>query len=286
MGFYSNVAAEAIKRVKVGYNPTVRPACADFVSNILLAAGWEGNRITYVPNFFSYGTKVVSPQAGDLIIFWGTYDAVAPAGIGKEDDKTHVGIMISASEFVHYSSSADAPVRDFLDGYWLTHKECFLRMCAPAGEVLSPFDSGMAKLKSLGILSGNHKSGDVVRWEELVNVVLRTKKVVESSASATKKSIQINPEAVKESKKIAKKGGSGMLSGIMRLVYLTVAIIIGAEEPGNGEAKKAAVIAEVKALITEAGIKLPNFLDGFVDFFLGLLIDNLVKFLNKNQIFA
>jgi len=269
--FYEKISNEAKRRVISGFKPNVKPACADFVSTVLRECGSVVPHIYYVPNFFNYGKKVTSPQAGDLVIFCGTYDAVAPAGIGKEDDKTHVGIMISSSDFVHYSSSADKPILSKLSGYWLDHKESFLRMPAPVVAV-SQFESAMQKIKDLGIVSGKHYEKEFVTWGELSNVILRSLKT-----SEVKKIVK---------KELPKMKGSenNMLSGILRLIYLVFVLIIGVEEPGNGAEKKAAVIAETKALLTTMGIKVPAFLESVLDAFLSLLIDNLVKYLNKNNI--
>lgn len=150
MDFYKRIANEAIKACQNGYKPSVRPACADFACSMLERAGWKGSHITYVPNFFNVAKKVNAPRAGDLIIFKGTYDAVAPTGIGPEDDKTHVGIMIGENEFIHYSASADKPVREKLERYWMDHLETFLRVDAPSEEKMqSDGVSENSKLKSI-----------------------------------------------------------------------------------------------------------------------------------------
>ena len=111
MGFKNEVVRQTLIALASGFNPTVRPACADFTSSMLRKAGAKIPHITYVPNIMEYGKKVAKPEPGDVVIFDRTYDAVAPAGIGKEDDMTHVGVMVTSQEFVHYSASQDKPVR-------------------------------------------------------------------------------------------------------------------------------------------------------------------------------
>ncbi|MCD4785369.1 MAG: hypothetical protein K8T10_16240 [Candidatus Eremiobacteraeota bacterium] len=156
--FGDKIVSEALKAVQNGYTPTVRPACANFVSAMMRKAGWRNSLTNYVPDFFGMGKQVTSPEPGDLVIFKKTYDAVFPAGIGDEDDKTHVGIVLRGqrpevgdqtkvggqicrrdvpvpinfrnptTEFVHYSSSADKPVIANLSGYWADHLETFIRL--------------------------------------------------------------------------------------------------------------------------------------------------------------
>jgi len=78
----------------------------------------------YVPSVVAWGEKKgiltrasAKPKDGDLVIFDRTYDAVAPAGIGPEDDMTHIGIVLDAADtkYIHFSSSADAPVHMWWD---------------------------------------------------------------------------------------------------------------------------------------------------------------------------
>ena len=77
------------------------------------------------------GKQVKEPQEGDLVIFKQTYDAVPPAGIGPEDDKTHVGIFLGSGKFAHFSASADKPMIEYLAGWWNNHVEAFIRLTDP-----------------------------------------------------------------------------------------------------------------------------------------------------------
>lgn len=126
--FGDEIAEEAVKAVQNGYTPSVKPACANFVSAMMRKAGWRFSLTNYVPDYFGMGKEVNFPERGDLVIFKQTYDAVFPQGIGEEDDKTHVGIFINNGMFVHYSSSANNPVRAKLSGYWKSHLETYIRL--------------------------------------------------------------------------------------------------------------------------------------------------------------
>jgi len=133
MKFGDRIAREAKKAVREGYIPSVKPACANFVSAMLSRAGWKGSLTNYVPDFLSMGKQVNDIRPGDLVIFERTYDAVPPAGIGKEDDLTHVGIICGKDdegvwEFAHFSSSADRPVISHLLGYWKDRTQLFIRL--------------------------------------------------------------------------------------------------------------------------------------------------------------
>lgn len=125
MSFKSEVVRQTLLALKNGFTPSVRPACADFTSTMLRRAGSDISHITYVPNLVPLGKKVAKPEEGDVVIFDRTYDAMAPAGIGKEDDMTHVGVMVTTTEFVHYSASQDKPVRAKLTD-WKDKINCFL----------------------------------------------------------------------------------------------------------------------------------------------------------------
>jgi len=130
--FSDKLVEEAKKGVYQGYTPSVRPACANFVSAMMKRAGWKGQVTNYVPDYFKMGEKVSTPEPGDLVIFKKTYDAVLPTGIGDEDDKTHVGILLDKQNgvwrFAHYSSSVDKPITASLSGYWSEHLETFIRL--------------------------------------------------------------------------------------------------------------------------------------------------------------
>lgn len=125
MSFKSEVVRQTLLALKNGFTPSVRPACADFTSTMLRRAGSDISHITYVPNLVPLGKKVAKPEEGDVVIFDRTYDAMLPPGIGAEDDMTHVGVMVSTTEFVHYSASQDKPVRAKLAD-WKDKINCFL----------------------------------------------------------------------------------------------------------------------------------------------------------------
>jgi hypothetical protein len=73
-----------------------------------------------------------------------------------------------------------------------------------------------------------------------------------------------------------------MLKSFLFLVYTLLALILGNEIPGNGPDKKAAVLAQIKKMLEEGKVKLPFFLIPVQDYFLGLLVDMLVNYLNNN----
>lgn len=129
--FYERLVGEAGKAVQEDYRPPERPACAHFVSEMMRKAGWKGKTTGWVPDFIDFGKHVKEPQAGDLVIFKQTYDAVSPAGIGPEDDKTHVGIVIGKSQFIHYSASADRPLVETFTDWWKNHVETYIRLPDP-----------------------------------------------------------------------------------------------------------------------------------------------------------
>jgi hypothetical protein len=138
MDFFQKLAREAENAVREGFSPPQRPACAYFVSQVMLRAGWEfkNGLIGWVPGLADLSVPVGKPAAGDLVIFAGTYDALSPAGIGPEDDFTHVGILTGMEggrwRFAHYSAVEDRPVMAVLSGYWQEHLQEFRRLPSPA----------------------------------------------------------------------------------------------------------------------------------------------------------
>lgn len=79
------------------------------------------------------------------------------------------------------------------------------------------------------------------------------------------------------------------LSDILKIVVALVPFLIEAETTGQqGPEKKAGVIAAIgKALDEPGGIDLPSWIAGdFRGWLLGLLIDVLVRLLNKTGFFA
>ncbi len=137
--FNRMIAVAAIEMVDEGYEPPLRPACAFFVTEALGRAGWTEKIESpgWVPSLIDQSSPVEKPHVGDLVIFKETYDAVPPAGIGPEDDSTHIGIIIREGNngvltFAHYSSSKDKPVMDTLEGYWRDHLQEYRRWPEPA----------------------------------------------------------------------------------------------------------------------------------------------------------
>lgn len=130
------------------YDPPCRPACANFVSKVLNDAGWGHEGINYVPAFFDVFPITLDPKPGDLVIFKQTYDAVYPPGIGKEDDKTHVGILIDTNgDFIHYSSGIDAPAKaNCTVDYYKEHFECYLSIDGTPSIPMPEKKYGMMKL--------------------------------------------------------------------------------------------------------------------------------------------
>ena len=128
MSFNKNIALTALELVDDGFIPPQKPACAHFVSEVIKQAGWTGeiNNPGWVPSLVEQSEPVTEPQPGDLVIFKQTYDAVNPAGIGPEDDYTHVGIIVGKGPggsvtFAHYSAGRDKAVVDLLDDWWQAH---------------------------------------------------------------------------------------------------------------------------------------------------------------------
>lgn len=119
------------------WEPPVRPACAAWVSTVLKQAGLKEKQITWVPDFVNFSTKITSPTPGDLVMFKHTYDAVPPAGIGPEDDYTHVGIVVSTVplQFKHYSASQDEPIISTVNTYWSLRIQEYRRIIWPNADV-------------------------------------------------------------------------------------------------------------------------------------------------------
>ena len=163
------------RALQAGYKPPVRPACAAFVSDIIQKSGTEIPFIVYVPHFFDLAflkeeKNVLNAKAGDIIVFKETYDAVPPKGIGPEDDKTHIGIMVTDSQFVHYSSTSDRPVLDTLQGFWLNHFECLLKYEDVSNEFINIKLFYHPNTRGITLVS---KDGNVKIHELLLNVFSR-----------------------------------------------------------------------------------------------------------------
>lgn len=138
---------DEVAQAMSSFVPTVSPACANYVSTMLNTKGGQNiGDIIYVPKFFDIYTETKNPEPGDIIVFDQTYDAVDPAGIGPEDDMTHVGIVDKAyggklDHFFHYSNSAKQVVwANFRDSYWSQFPHRFLKV---------PFESAAPMAKNM-----------------------------------------------------------------------------------------------------------------------------------------
>jgi hypothetical protein len=124
MTFKELLAKNALESVKTGFTPSVSPACANYVSAMCRKSG-EHISINYVPNFFGISNikvinKKITPQAGYIVIFDYTYDAVSPSGIGAEDTMTHVGIITdNKGGLVHFSNSQGRPVQSNVSNWYI-----------------------------------------------------------------------------------------------------------------------------------------------------------------------
>lgn len=78
------------------------------------------------------------------------------------------------------------------------------------------------------------------------------------------------------------------LADILALLVALVPLVVAAERPGEGPAKKAEVLAEIKRILAEpGGIDWPKWLPGGVqDWLLGLFIDLLIRLLNRSGFFG
>lgn len=175
------------------FHADILPGCANFVSHCLQDAGYVYGIINYVPrlveilkaNLWKETTMEKAPR-GSIVIFKETYDAVAPVGIGAEDDMTHVGIIGAGAVFYDFGGS-DHMVRcqSCQPGTWWNSK---IQM------ILAPPDSGIIEnitetanlsynkeakeaiewLKKDGILKNDHGVNDKPTWGELALVLFRT----------------------------------------------------------------------------------------------------------------
>lgn len=148
----------AEKYYREGFTPDVNPAygCCNFVSHCLKEAGWDGGIINYVPALVEKLEKKEYKDgvAGDLIVFEQTYDAVAPAGIGEEDDMTHVGVYAGEGDFYHFSGGR-VKKNGIFEEYWNGKIQFFLKN--PVGNVITVAnwkESAYKKLKEIGIVTG------------------------------------------------------------------------------------------------------------------------------------
>lgn len=78
------------------------------------------------------------------------------------------------------------------------------------------------------------------------------------------------------------------LSDILAILCVLVPFLVAAERAGDGPAKKAEVLARIKATLAEpGGLDWPKFFPiALQDWFLGLLIDVLVGMLNRSGFFG
>lgn len=79
------------------------------------------------------------------------------------------------------------------------------------------------------------------------------------------------------------------LTDIFKMVMALVVLMLGAEKPDSGPEKRATVVAEIEKIMDEpGGIDWPSFVpkDSFRPWLLGLLVDQLVKLLNRSGFFG
>jgi hypothetical protein len=90
-------------------------SCAHFVSSALKDQGYSIPVVYVTTELFPYlKSRVKRPsydqmKLGDIVFWGGTYDAVAPSGVGPEDTYTHVGIAVSDTEVLNFSSTLMKP---------------------------------------------------------------------------------------------------------------------------------------------------------------------------------
>lgn len=90
-------------------------SCAHFVSSAFIDQGYSIPVMFMTTDLLAYSVQEQAPIKGDIVFFNFTYDALPPKGVGQEDTLTHVGIMLDALSFIHYSSSAGKPVVAWLN---------------------------------------------------------------------------------------------------------------------------------------------------------------------------
>ena len=125
----SSISNAAQSYLQKGFIPDVLPGCANFVSHCMDAAGGSLGIISYVPNLVDRCEKVppTKVEPGMLVVFERTYDAVAPSGIGPEDDMTHVGIYAGDGYFYDYGGSPAKVRKQKLEGWWLDRVQFCLK---------------------------------------------------------------------------------------------------------------------------------------------------------------
>lgn len=143
------------------FTPDVLPGCANFVSHCIQTAGGKLGIINYVPTMVDKCENIFPPavkdkiETGLLIVFERTYDAVSPAGIGHEDDMTHIGIIVIENGTVYFIDYGGSPAkvrRQKLEGWWLDRVQFYLK---PPGFEMSHQDDGSANAVSSG--TGSHQ---------------------------------------------------------------------------------------------------------------------------------
>lgn len=127
----SDVYEAAKHYIQSGFIADVHPGCANFVSHCIKKAGGNMGIINYVPTIVDKCKKVGLEQStgkvpGMLIVFERTYDAVAPAGIGKEDDMTHIGVYAGGEEFYDYGGKPAMVRKKVLNCWWLERVQFYL----------------------------------------------------------------------------------------------------------------------------------------------------------------
>jgi len=125
-----DILRAAEKYLEDGFTPQVLPGCANFVSRCLVQAGWSYGVYNYTTDIVDKCDLIdnTKKQPGDIVLFKKTYDAVPPAGIGDEDDMTHIAVYTGNNEFIDFGGSPPGMRRLNLNTpYWKEHFQMFVR---------------------------------------------------------------------------------------------------------------------------------------------------------------
>lgn len=70
---------------------------------------------------------------------------------------------------------------------------------------------------------------------------------------------------------------------VLRIVAAVIVVVIGTERPNDGPAKKGEALSRIKSVMAEpGGVEVPPYLQPYQDWFLGLVIDSVVVWMNRN----
>lgn len=111
------------------FKPDVLPGCANFVSHCMANAGGPLMIVSYVPYLVDKCEKIPANKlvTGMLVVFERTYDAVAPEGVGPEDDMTHIGVYVGDGYFIDYGGSPAGVRKQKLEGWWKERVQFYLK---------------------------------------------------------------------------------------------------------------------------------------------------------------